>query len=288
MANIANPGYLGIAVINSVSFRCTDISLVPSQDVVFYDHTVGLKDTVPAKGAGTKGASNELNYINKQKIVWRGSTISYAGSISFPVTNGGSDCTDNESNLPIIFNLAKYGNSFDIFITYNCLEARTFRGCKINTLSLSMTAGDIVTVTANIIAMDVEDSDPGDLFQVNQKMITWDKVILTAPQDSIDVSEAQAFSIEINNNIKTIYTHNNLKPRELRLGMQEVRGSITLYNNHGYLVLPLSDGDVTLGLNIFDLTTDINCVLQPSAINGAISSIFSVIPFVGVDRPFGV
>jgi len=151
-----------------------------------------------------------------------------------------------------------------------------------------MTAGDIVTVTANIIAMDVEDSDPGDLFQVNQKMITWDKVILTAPQDSIDVSEAQAFSIEINNNIKTIYTHNNLKPRELRLGMQEVRGSITLYNNHGYLVLPLSDGDVTLGLNIFDLTTDINCVLQPSAINGAISSIFSVIPFVGVDRPFGV
>jgi len=52
--------------------------------------------------------------------------------------------------------------------------------------------------------------------------------------------------------------------------------------------LPLSGGDITLGLNISDFTTDINCILQPSAINGAISSIFSVIPFIGVDKPFGV
>ena len=283
MANsLANPGYLGIAVINSVPFRCTDMSLVPSQDVVFYDHTIGLKDVVPAKGSGTKTASIDPAFINKQKIVWRGSTISYSGSISFPITSG-----EDGSNLPMIFNLAKYGNSFDIFITYNCLVGRTFRNCKINSFSLNVTAGDIVTVTVNIIGMDVEDSDPGDSFKDSQKLITWDKVTLTGASDSIDMSEAQAFSMEINNNIKTIYTHNNLKPRELRVGMQEVRGSITLYNSHGSLLLPLSGGDIVLGLRILDFSTDINCVLQPSAISGAISSIFSVIPFVGVDKPFG-
>jgi len=280
MANsLANPGYLGIAVINGTVFRCTDMSLAPSQDIVFYDHTVGLKDVVPAKGDGTKGASNESEFINKQKIIWRGSTISYTGSISFPVTFYGT------SNLPVIFDLAKYGNSFDISLKYNCLAGRTFLGCKINSLSLNITAGDIVTVTANVIGMDVEESGTEILFQDSQKLVTWDQVALSSK--SIDVSEAQSFSMEINNNIKTIYTHNNLKPRELRVGMQEVHGSITLYNKHGSIILPEDGGDTTIGLIISDFSTDINCVLQPSAISGAISSIFSVIPFTGVDKVFG-
>ena len=284
MANtLANPGYLGTAKIGDVTYRCSDISLIPTQDLLFYDHVMGLKDIV--EGSDTKGASEEDDYINKQKILWRGSTIKYEGGISFPVAVSGS-CSNVSSNLIPLFLAAKHATEFDIAITQSCLSARLFKNCKINSLSIQATAGDVVTANANIVAMDAEDIDPGDLFQDNQKLITWDQVVLDGG-GGFDNEQIDAFSMDINNNINTIYTHGSLKPRELRVGMQEVKGTVTLYNKHGTLILPLEGGDIEMNLKIFDLNTPIHCVLQPSAINGTISSLFSVIPFTGVDRVFG-
>jgi len=241
---------------------------------------VGLKDVVPDDSA-SKGASEETDYINIQKTLWRPSIIKYEGGISFPVTT-----TDNNvSNLPVIFDLAKYANTFDIKLIYNCLIARTFKNCKINTLSFNITAGDIVNITAQIVAMDVEDVNSGDPFTTAQKLVTWDKVDLDGGE-SIDLTEAQSFSFEINNNINTIYTHNSLKPKELRVGMQSVNGSISLYNKHGIIILPDEASSIVINLTVLDLNTVINCILKPSVINGDISSIFSTIQFVGVDRVF--
>ncbi|GAG85212.1 unnamed protein product, partial [marine sediment metagenome] len=258
MADInVEPGYMGYALIDGGLYRCTDMSLAPSQEPVFYDHVVGLKDVLPAAGSGTKGATDEKGVSNAQKIVWRPSTISYEGNISFPVMDISSGCSSGSLNLDYVFNLAKYGDTFEVVCTYNCLTGRKFTGCKINTMSFSITAGDIVTVSLQIVATGMSESllTP-EQFDINQKLVTWDKVIVNGNVSTVNFEEMQAFSLDINNNINTIYTHGSLAPRELRVGMQEVGGSLTIYNKNGILFLPTDAEQTQLTLEVVNFTTE--------------------------------
>jgi len=289
---IVNPGYIGIVSIlasngSLATMRCTDISMSPDQDVKFYDHVIGLNDTIPSDNS-TKGES--VGNIQIQKTVWRPGVLSYVGGVSFPVTVSGenAECENTVCSLQTVFDLAKYGNYFTLTAIYNCKVTRTFSNCRINSFSLNITAGDIVTATINVVAMSVIETDTttANPFTITEKIATWDIVSLVNNGSSISLDDAQAFSLDINNNIKTIYTQDSLAPYDLRVGMQAVTGSITLYNAHGDLELP--DGETTLQLDIGDVfSTTINCVLQPSSIPGSIKSIMSIIPFAGVDKVFG-
>ncbi len=68
MSNQVRPGYMGLAVVDGTQFRCTSFSVNPNQDVLFYNHVIGLKDTVPSDSA-TKG--EDLSKINTQRRIWR-------------------------------------------------------------------------------------------------------------------------------------------------------------------------------------------------------------------------
>lgn len=278
---------MGYADIDGDKYRCTDMTLAPSQEPLFYDHVVGLKDVLPSTGSNTKGANDSRGFSNAQKVLWRPSTISYEGSISFPVMDDASCGGASNVNLEKVFDLAKYGDTFDTILTYNCLTGRKFTNCKINTLGLSVTSGDIVQVTLQIIATGLEEPE-GDYnqFQDSQKLVTWDKVNINGSGEGIDFENMQAFSLDINNNINTIYTHESLAPKELRVGMQEVGGTLTLYNENGISFIPKDATSKSMTLTVSDFSTPINCVFKPSAIDGSISSIFSTISFAGIKKPF--
>ena len=61
MAIIANPGYMGYAQVGSYKIRCTDFNVYLKQDNIFYDHTIGLRDSVPDDILTSKGDNGSWN-----------------------------------------------------------------------------------------------------------------------------------------------------------------------------------------------------------------------------------
>ncbi len=74
MSNLVRPGYMGLASIDGSYIRCTSFSVNPSQEATFYDHVIGLKDTVPSNSA-TKGEDLGITYANTQKRIWEKSSF---------------------------------------------------------------------------------------------------------------------------------------------------------------------------------------------------------------------
>ena len=277
-------GYIGIAQLESgLKIRCIDFNVNPQQDALFYNHAIGLNDTVPTNSS-TKG--EVVGTIQTQRRIWRPSPIALSGGMSFPATEG---------NLQEMFDHMKYGTYFNLDFEYYCETQRKFTNCRLNSYNFSITAGDIINTTVDLQALDVEDntghignSDP-------EKLITWDKVEISISGDSgIDNSYIQGLDINVNNNLTPIYTANpgtamdNLLPYDLRLGMQEVTGNLTLFLKEGreYIPTTLTDA-IVISITAPSFTTDVNVVLRPRDLNGAIGPIVTSIPFVGVDKAFG-
>jgi hypothetical protein len=286
-------GYMGLADIGGTKVRCNSFGINPNQDVLFYDHVIGLKDTVPTDNS-TKREDLGLTYANVQRKIWRPSPISITGGISFPAT---------EKNLSDIFDLARYANYFDTNITYYCHpsenNSRTFTGCRINSFDFNIVAGDIVNVSLDIACKNVKNNNKSVNYTRAEKLITWDKVPLEISNAPFSTSNivVQGFNFKINNNLQTIYTttdetntDESLLPTDIRVGMQEVTGTLTLYVNRGYNFIPVSLNNVanirvnmvtTIGVNL-----NMTVVFKPSQYEGNIGPILVQLPFVCVDYYF--
>ena len=267
-----NAGYIGYAEINGTQIRCTDFSVVPSQDALFYNHIYGLRD------GGSNGGKGDTGALNTQRTLFRPSVISISGGISFPATEGGG--------ASVLFDLAKTGDSFDMDFHYDCDNGRSFNSCKVGRFEFSIVAGDIINISADIMANNVADGSGASEFNSLEKLITWDKVSVGDFGDGV-----QAFNFSINNNLIPIYTAggnseytNKLLPAEIRVGMQEVTGTITAYgmNSHYYDISNKS----TITVSAPGFSTNINCVFRPSGANGSSGAIVNTYPFIGVDRAF--
>jgi hypothetical protein len=292
MANV-NHGFKGIATINSDEIRCSDFSVNPQQSMTFYDHVIGLNDTIPT-GHETKG--EEPGVIQTQKKYARPSPISINGGISFPAM-----ISNKSSNFESLFEYAKYGNYFPMTYRHYCQSGREYHNCRVNSFSFSVVAGDILQISSDIYAMFFEPISSNLDFATSQKIITSDSVhIEIIEKDDDDKSgfttdSIQALDFSINNNLTEIYTaqpvageHDlNLFPRDLRLGMQEVSGTISIYIAQGIDFLKISTQKLKLKLTVFDFSTEINCILQPKQINGVVGPVIVSIPFIGVDKVFG-
>jgi len=284
MASYICPGYMGLAEIGGNRVRCTDFNINPTQDALFYDHVIGLNDTIPGNSS-TKGEN--IGSIQTQKRIWRPSPILINGGISFPATEG---------SLGFLFEQVKYGKYFDMSFKYyrgNPDCGRKYSDCRVNSFTFTATAADIVTLSAEITALSMEDSGGPDTFEDAEKLITWDKVDVSS-EDFPSNFSLEAFNFAVNNNVTPIYTvqgndgiADNFLPKDLRVGMQEVTGDLTFYRKAGPDFLTSTTETTNISVSCPGLDISIKAVLKPRQIPAAIGPVITTVPFIGVDKAFG-
>jgi hypothetical protein len=264
MSNNILPGYMGHCVISGTKIRINSASVNPIQDYLFYDHTIGLRDSIPT---GIRNPKTDAGRLNKQKQIYRQSTILYQGGITFPLCDG---------DLSTIFEMAKCGNDGDVEIKYACNEfSRIYEDSKINSLTISCVAGDVVNVALDIMAPLLREGSYSKYTQV-KKMITWDAVSLP------DFDEVQGFSLTITNNCKAIYTADSLSPLEIRVGMQEITGSIDIYGMDNSMA---NEQDFSITIDGYTIT--VKALFKPSLIESKVGPIVTSLPFVGRGKALG-
>lgn len=275
-------GYMGIANIGGEITRCTSFNVSPTQELLFYDHVQGLNDTMT--GGTTKGEAIGRPVI--QRTICRPARISIGGNISFPLTSGSAAGVE-------LFKYASRGDVFDVEFTHTCGKITAFSGCRVNSFSFNITAGDVASVSADILATSIESkSGSSSNYTSLEKLITWDAVTVEVNND-IGKDLINSFSLDINNNAQYIYTaatdnpSGKLGPLEIRLGTQSVTGMIGVYNKKDVVFL-----DEGSGYNIITVTCRgslgfiVKSVFLPSTIEGVTGAVISNVPFVGVDYPF--
>ena len=282
--SILCPGYIGMASVGGKQIRCTDFSINPNQQLLFYDHIIGLNDTVPV-GSETKG--EEVGTIQPQKRIARPSPISIGGGFSFPAASRSSD-----NNFEDLFDHAKYGTYFDMGFQYHRGSGKTSRrfiNCRVNQFTFSINASDILNISVDVFAKDMTDTGQVSSYNTSEKLVTWDKVEVSTGSVS---SNKGIYGIEftINNNLQNIYTndsYDSFLPTDIRIGMQEVRGSLSVYDIPQQDFLDSSTAPSKIEITTPGFTTEINVVFIPQQISAVMGPIITQVPFVGVGKAFG-
>ena len=278
MAPRVCPGYKGI--LNGPDgnqIRCLDFNVIRQQQPLFYDHVIGLRDTIPDDNS-TKGEGDD---INLQKTIMRHGAKIVGGSFSF----NPSEVT----GMPF-FEEAKRGLDFAMSFAYSGTgEGYNFDLCRVSNFSVSITAGDIVSVNVDVLGKVAEIDSFSPVYTDAEKLITWDKCSVIGDTIGV-VSGVQAFNFSVNNNLIPIYTSEsniseNLLPLKIRVGMQEVTGSITIYGTEESDFEVSDESLITFTAGTW--STPIYLVFAPYQNIGSISPNISTIPFVGVDKAFG-
>jgi len=284
MAN-ANAGYRGIARVEGGNYiRCTNMNVNLQQDTLFYDHTLGLNDYV-SSGDSTK--IERPGFVQTQKNFWRPSPLSIGGSIAYPLT-----AEEDGYNL---FQKAKTGAGVgNIEMYYYCDDdsgsnGRSFEECRVGSFQLNITAGDFANIQVDFGGKrSVDISGTPTHYKAPTKMISWDKVSISGSGLSENI---QAFSMNINNNLSHVYTARPssiapYEPKDVRLGMQEVTGTISVYNKKGPINV-INGGKVELTLSVGNWSTPLFVILKTVQLEARVGPFVTTIPFIGVERPFG-
>jgi hypothetical protein len=279
-----NAGYIGLCEIDGLKIRVSSFNLNVRQEVQFYDHIIGLRDSIPT-GLKTKKDDGNLNI---QKTFWRPGVKIAAGGITFPAT---------VKNLQKIYDLAKTGDDFTIKFTYSCKDVeRTFRFCKINSFIFTSVAGEIATIQIDVMSRDMKEStNKRNLWTKKQKLLTWDEINVT----SISADPVQQFTFAVNNNCMPIYTAgandtDGLFPKVIRVGMQQVTGTIVYYVR-GVSYDDIDDLTSNNNINIksvdncdgVEFNEDLCVIYKPIERASSMTALLHTLPFVGVGNALG-
>lgn len=261
-------GYIGSLKFDGTTIRTDSFSVNLIQNPLFYDHTIGLRDNIPSGLFGGKGDAGERN--NPQKSLYRPSVVSVTGGLSFILS-------DKNSNS--FFKEAKTGNEFEMEYSYDCNTKRKFTGCRINTYTITATAGELIRVNADVMALDAIEETGHVPYRDVEKLITWDKFSINSGGFPL------TFSMTISNNLQYIYTAKNnldksLRPLKIRAGIQEVKGMISFYNK-GAELMDLT-GKTQLSVETEGLSFTLNCIFNPITRDGNVGPYVSNWNFVGV------
>lgn len=280
------PGFVGYAKIGDQKVRCNDFSVNVKQEALFYDHTIGLRDTIPTsiytiKGDG--GDKEDTEQYNYQKILWRPEVKLSQGGFTFPWT---------DLNMGLLWQEARGGKSFDMDFKYACGLARRFTNCKVNSYALKISNGDIVSSSLDIMAIHEEsiDIENSILYAANEKIMTWDAVKIKI--DDVDAPNLVSFDFTINNACMPIYTAgsnasdtNPLEAKEIRVGMQQLTGTMSSYEENSIDYLDFVDTSKTIKLD-FDngaFTIKITAIFRPIEQSAAVGPVIRTMAFTGVD-----
>jgi hypothetical protein len=287
-----NPGYIGYADIGGTLVRCNDFSVNVKQEPLFYDHIIGLRDTIPTNIYDIKGpltdpvASGTL--YNPQKILWRPGVKISQGGFTFPWTD--DTISSGTGGSPMLWEEARGAGEFDMDFYHTSDIARKFTGCKINTYSFKISAGDIVTSSMDIMAIHEESLDASGLEQIStsNKIVTWDAVSIAS--DIIGSNTIVSLEFSINNALIPIYTagsnanpYNSLEAKEIRAGMQQLTGNLTFYDANSLNFLESIADANTITVSIGDFSFNLTVIFNPMTQPAAVGPVIRTLPFTGVD-----
>jgi len=270
--------------------RSKEFNVATQQNPEFYDHIIGLRDTIP-DSEETKGSLSEGDEYNTQKTIWRPGVKTTSGTFTFPVTSSEGTCPGFKE----LFDYSVSGSYFDFsFFFYSGMQ-RDFFDCRIANFSLNISGGDVINVTVEIHARYMEENTDVDCekHSVSEKLVTWDEVSLVVPGANLGTSPLQSFNLSITNPIFPIYTSASnqegadaLNPQELRVGMQEVNGVLSFYNEGTEFVdMNVAEAKI-MTLGFCDFSTPIKAIFKPIVRPGMVGPVVSTLAYVGIDKPF--
>ena len=242
----------GNPVGSKITYLCSNMSSSLDQKVLFFDHIVGLRDTISMSAtltsnvAGSKKGEADAATHNTQKKVYRYSPAIAKASFSGPIP---------ADNFDKIFDAAIQGDTVEtemVFWKDNAPSVRVGKA-KIDNFSIDIKAGGVVTFSVSLTGAEYELTENSTSQAADcQKLLTWDVCSVDA---SPITSDAESFQMTINNPVIPIYTtkwssddaSGGMMPQKIRIGMQEVSGSIGVYGADTIHVT--TTGDITVTLN---------------------------------------
>ena len=230
---LAHRGFIGGCYIvnNTNPLFCTDISMAVDSKPTFYDHSIGLEES-PQSKHGT----------DIQKKYFRYTPAAPTLSISGPV----HQATTSSKYLweTILFKeMLRKGTKHDMFVNYY-RDNLGFAGHKLvnarlQTLAFDVRAGEVASFNAEFVGEDLLKDYSAPPAASIAKLVTWDKCGVGGR--STMLGAINGFTLSFHNPIIPIYTAKSfttnpdfkLRPFALRIGMQEITGSLTVYKqNH--------------------------------------------------------
>jgi len=239
--------YTGSCSIDGQEILCSSMTSSIDQKVSFFDHTLGLRDKF-SSDFESKGPSTKKGDIqNVQKRTYRYTPAIARANISGPIPMDG---------FQNIIDKAVSGEEISMKMTYYRKNSpmTTIGRAIISTLNMSVKPGDICNFTLDAVASEYTFDASGNTSKKAQctNLVTWDAARITA---SPIYDHIESFNITINNPPVPIYTAqwtddvetNGMMPQKIRIGMQEVTGTIGVYG------VPIIDapslGDVDFSFN---------------------------------------
>jgi hypothetical protein len=266
-------GYMGIADCAGQLVRCNDFNLNIKQEALFYDHTIGLRDSIPSS---IRGGKSDQGNRNDQKVLYRPGTKIIQGGFSFPWT---------ENSAGVLFNEVKTGDTFDMSFTYACQDlTRSFKSCKVNSYTIRASQGDIVTGSIDVMAISMTSSESSGNYTETEKIITWDNVDVTVGDFS---GKMASFEITINNNCMPIYTSGqnaiDLSAKEIRIGMQTLTGNATFFE--GDDLTYVEDAlETTASFTTDGFSAVFDILLMPMTQQASTSAVLRTFQMVGIKK----
>ena len=218
-----NAGYRGIADIGGLLVRFADANITARQEVEAPDLVMGDWD----RDAYVYGK------------------INVGGTISGPITQSFADGVDSVLGWAAgrTDPCGELGTR-DLKLYYYCGSSRNFEGLFVNSLNVSVSAGDVAQFSLDLIGTRAEDfaaEDPPHHI-LSEKLITWDKVNVqvggSCPESSLPTTALrfQSFDFTISNNIETVYGlgQDDLFPFDIVPGIRSISGSVSVYNTPGF------------------------------------------------------
>ena len=227
---VVHMSYMGSLTMFGSQFLCTNMTASKEQTPRFYDHIVGLKDqnfSTTVDGISQKGPYFPLTgggggYDQVQKRFWRYPPALYKGSAAGPFV---------EDSVGLLMEYAIKCNPFDAeMIFWNDGVRQTIYQALISNLSISMRAGDITSFSLEMVSKDMVSDTSTPTEADCSKLLTWDMCQVAFSGVGAGTYHLSEFSLSISNPIMPIFTAKPIGvPKELRVGMQEVTGTVSSY-----------------------------------------------------------
>jgi hypothetical protein len=285
--------YLGSLSVNGGFFLCSSLSANLETHPEFYDHVIGLKDDANA-GSATKGVvSGQGGEDVIQKKIYRFVPKLPKGSFSGPAV------MDKAGKVTTLLDAAKNGTSLEyinLAFFSGGLTVRNsvqLRQVVVSSFTLNAAAGDVMSFSCEVVGTTLDDFESDFYDDVPcSKLLTWDRLGLSvsAPWGFHASNGISSFSLSVSNPVTPIYTAGNngtdidtgLFPRILRIGTQQVSGSIGSYDFNGKEL----GGDGVISMSIDGQPYDLHVAFSPSTNNADGGKFISSTPFTGAsDRP---
>ena len=279
--------YTGSCTVDGTSVFCSDMNFSVDSKPTFYEHTLGLIES----HTGIQGGAASLGGI--QRKYYRYSPVAMKASISGPISESFLaklfTCAHSGGTIPALGaegeNVGTNGIDVSLVMWDNGVK-KILKSAYLQSLTIDFKAGDVASFSAEFVGKSVAyngaaSTTPADC----DKLLTWDRCGISVNAsfniDSVGnvtggegnsvgaFTNVSAFSLSFNNPIIPIYTSSGLLPFDLRIGMQQISGSISIYGTNSYF-----QGAGTISVTAGSISHGFTVAFEPPADKAGASSLF--------------